>query len=259
MNKTPIGIFDSGLGGLAITRELRKHFPNEDFIYLADAKYCPYGTKTNEEIKGYVTRITSYFVGRDVKGIVIACNTATANSNHLTLSIPVIGMIEPTCYEVSKTTKNKKVLVIATSATVRSNYYSKYLAQYGIKPTELACQKFVTLVEEMQIGQESAQKVVTAKLKPYVKKDIDTIVLGCTHFGFLKEEIKNVLGNEIIQIDGSKEVANRLKEELLESKRLNDGNHQGTTTLITTGDFAVFEKAVKKLGIEYDKITKIDI
>lgn len=257
MKNQAIGVFDSGFGGLSIMRQLKEIFPHEDFIYIADTKYVPYGIKTAKEIEGYVTRITNYLVKRNVKAIVIACNTATANANHLTLNVPVIGMIEPTVSEIVKTTKNKNVLVLATPATVKSNLYYDYLSKYQITPLQEPAPELVDLVEAMEIGTSEAFSVVKEKLKPYVNKNLDTIVLGCTHYGFLRKEILSAIPS-VNLVDGATEVARLLKEALAANDSLQN-NQTGTLEIMTTGEFDKFKEDVESLKIKYDKIIKLDL
>lgn len=257
MKNRPIGVFDSGFGGLSITKTLRELFPKENFIYVGDTKNVPYGIKTKEEIKGYVSEVTAYLVTKDVKAIIIACNTATANSDHLKLDVPVIGMIEPTSREASKTTNNKNVLVLATQATVNSNLYVKYLKKYNIKPYQQAAPELVLLVENGDIDSENSEKVVLKKIEPYLEKNLDTVVLGCTHFGFLKKEILKALPN-VNLVDGAKEVAVQLKNLLTEKDALNDKG-DGDLTILVTGDYEKFKNDVVSLGVKYNKIKKVNI
>lgn len=257
MKNRPIGVFDSGFGGLSITKTLRELFPQENFIYVGDTKNVPYGIKTKEEIKGYVSNVTSYLVTQDVKAIIIACNTATANSDHLKLDVPVIGMIEPTSKEVSQTTKNNNVLVLATQATVNSNLYKKYLEKYNITPYQQAAPELVLLVENGDIGTENSNKVVYNKLKPYLEKNLDTVVLGCTHYGFLKKEILSAMP-DVNLVDGANEVAKELRELLTEKDALNDKG-DGDLTILVTGDYEKFKNDVVSLGVKYNNIKKVDI
>ncbi len=258
MSQKPIGIFDSGIGGLAITNNILKAFPHEDIIYVADTKNVPYGSKSVKEIKGFVSDVVKFLLENKVKAIVIACNTATANSNHLDIDVPVIGMIGPTVEEINKTTKNKKVLILATQATVNSGLYQKYLAKHEIVPLMKPAPEFVLLVETLKTETKESYQVVNDILNPYKNLDLDTVVLGCTHFGFLRSEILKALP-DVVLVDGSKEVSFKLKEALTAKEKLNSNEKKGKLNLYTTGSFADFSKQVSALKIKYDKIEKISL
>lgn len=225
MDNRAIGVFDSGVGGLTVLDDLINHFPHEDFIFLADTKNNPYGTKSKAELEEIVERNIKYFENENVKAIVIACNTATANSYHLHPQVPLIRIIEPTAKRALEV--GKKILVLATDYTISSGIYQNFL---GDKAIGVKCSKFVGIVEEGLMGTEIAQEVVRSHVEEY-KGKVDTVILGCTHFGLLTKEIKDVLGNINI-IDSSLSIAPLLKEAIKD----NNQTGRGKVIINTTGN-----------------------
>ncbi|MDD3957874.1 MAG: glutamate racemase [Candidatus Izemoplasmatales bacterium] len=256
MDNRPIGVFDSGLGGLSILKTLTRAFPYEDFIYVADLKNCPYGVKTKAQIAEYVSDISDYLVKRDVKAIVIACNTATANSQHLHLSIPVIGMIQATAKEAMQYRNRGSSLVLATDATVQSHLYRKALNAYQIEAIEVACPTFVMLVEEGKMETSESYRIVSEHLKPYQELAIDSVILGCTHFGFLKQEIHNCLPDAVL-VGGGVEVSRQLRHELEHQDAFASDLRHGVVSLVTTGDRDEFKEKIQLMNMPYDEIRAI--
>ncbi len=254
MKKRPIGVFDSGVGGLAITRVLKEDFKNEDFIYIADLKNVPYGPKLKEEIRSYVVNITNHLVKEGVQAIVIACNTASTEADDLGIDIPIITMIDPTVEETLLANKNNNVLLIATERTVKSKVYEEPLISKGINLYKKAMPEFVLLVEDLQIDTKKSHQVVKKKLKEFKDKDIGTIILGCTHFGFLEKEIKKEFPNAKL-VSGAKMVSKRL-EEVIDK---NEDKELGTLNLFTTKELEEFKRKADYLNISYDSIKEIKI
>lgn len=252
LDNRPIGIFDSGIGGLTILNDLTMQFKNESFVYIADTKNNPYGVKTEDEIKKIVDKMVNELIKLNVKAIVIACNTASAYSSHLNIDIPVINMIENTVKETYKNHVKGKVLVLSTKLTQKSRLYSKYLASYNIKPFEVEASNFVDLIEQLMLNDEKIELLVYEKLGKYRNKNIKTVVLGCTHFGYIKSNISKVLG-DVRFISGAKEIANKLKEK----KVIFDNTNKQIISLYTTGDLNLFIDKVKSLNIKFDQIERI--
>ena len=259
MNKS-IGVFDSGVGGLTVLNNLINQFPNEAFLYVGDTKYCPYGTKTKKEIENRVEAIVSFFEKEDVKAIVIACNTATANSYHIKSKIPIIRIIEPTAKKALEIShkynnyNNHHIGVLATNYTIDSLAYNKFLKDEMIG---VRCSPFVEIVEKGKNGTEESYNVVKEILNPIVGK-VDTIILGCTHFGLLLPEIKNVLPNVTI-IDSSDCVSEVLKEYLdnniiIKNNNINNINDINNINNIVTEEkmIPIYQKIIKRV-INYNK------
>ncbi len=226
--KQPIGVFDSGVGGLTVLRNFIKSFPEEDFLYVGDTLYCPYGTKTKEQIENRVEAIIHYFEEQQVKAIVIACNTATANSYHIKSQIPILRIIEPAAQAALEVSKH--IGVLATNYTIDSKAYDVFLKD---KMMGVRCSSFVDIVEKGDLQTKNSYEVVKKTLKPLENK-VDTIILGCTHFGLLLPEIQEALPNVNI-IDSSNCLSPVLKK-YLEENHLKNHQQQGTITITCTGN-----------------------
>lgn len=219
-----IGIFDSGIGGLTVFKAIRENLPKESLIYLGDTARVPYGTKSAETIIKYSLENVAFLLERDVKVIVVACNTSSAHAIPAIKekdSVPVIGVIEPGVRAACAVTKNNRVGVIGTNSTIMSNQYAKGLKDRnpGIKVVSLACPLFVPLVEEGWIDNDVTLAAAKRYLKTMKKEEIDTLILGCTHYPLLKGVIQDVMGGGVTLVDSAKALAEDL-ETLLSGKKL---------------------------------------
>lgn len=242
-SSAPIGVFDSGVGGLTVLSTLQKMFPQENFIYLADGAYCPYGTKSPKEVSSRVMAIGNEMINRGVKAIIIACNTATANAKAFidSASIPVIGVIEPTAIRAAEVSKTKKVLLLATDLTVKLQAYNPYLQ--GITVTSLGSSVFVPLAESPDRDSIETAELVKSHLAKLPHHEFDTIIYGCTHFGLLDKAIQKALpGKKIVEC--GEPTGAYLASILSCSKMENDHMVGGTTTLYTTGNVTDFKKQI---------------
>lgn len=215
----PIGIFDSGVGGLTVLKEIRALMPHEGIIYLGDTARVPYGTRSEETIKRYSAECANFLCNKGIKLLVIACNTASAISLDYIkglVSIPVIGVIEPGASSAVRFTNNKKIGVIGTEATIKSMAYQKAIHSIdsSIEVFSKACPLFVPLVEEGWTSGDVARKVVSIYLSDMLKSNIDCLVLGCTHYPLLKGVIRDVVGKDIFLIDSAIETAKTVKSVL---------------------------------------------
>jgi glutamate racemase len=216
--ESPIGVFDSGIGGLTVVRELRRQLPAESIVYFGDTARVPYGNKSPETVIRYAVEASILLLEYKVKAIVVACNTASAHAvEHLKkkFSIPVFGVIQPGVNRAVEVTESGKVLIIGTSGTVRSNAYQKKLiqAEREIEVFQQPCPLFVPLVEEGWLDNEITFSVIEKYLSPFRKKGIDTIILGCTHYPLLKPAIQQYWP-EINLVDSGVETAKMLISEL---------------------------------------------
>lgn len=232
----PIGVFDSGIGGLTVLNELVKRFPNEDFVYVGDTLNLPYGTKTKEELESLVDNVANYLNSVPVKAICIACNTATTASAHLLnkYDFPIIGVIKPTA-EYSLTF-GSNILVLATNVTIASNAYQNILDNNNPnngKRFYCKCSEFVDLIENIGVNNEKSFKLVHEKLDKYAKENIDVIVCGCTHFGLLEKEFKEIFPNAKI-VDSSYPTYLKLYNELKEKDLLSDSKSEGKVIINLT-------------------------
>lgn len=248
----PIGIFDSGVGGLTVAKEIKRLLPQEDLIYFGDTKNLPYGEKSREAIISYVTKITQFLLEKNCKAIVIACNSATANALREVLEtvngmVPVIDVIHPVAEKVSFEMHNN-VGVIATKATVNSALYKKSIRKHNafIKVDELATPLLVPAIEEGLKNHPITRSIITHYLSNKKLKNIDTLILGCTHYPLLLDEIKNFYGNRVRVIDSPNIVAAELKT-VLEKYRLLQKENAAPKYLFYLSDITRnFEKISKK-------------
>lgn len=230
----PIALFDSGIGGLTVLRDILKLLPNENYIYLADNGFFPYGTKPFEQLETRLQKVAELLLSYNVKAIVVACNTASLHIESIKkiAKIPVIDVINPTCNAVLQLTQNKKVCLLATDATVKQGVYQQKLNDYGIDVTAIACSNFVPLAENLAKNNVDVQKVVRNTLLPYSAMPFDTVILGCTHFGLLKKQIVNILGNKQY-VQCGLPTALQLQKVLYQNG-LTNNNGNGTIQFLTT-------------------------
>lgn len=249
----PIGIFDSGVGGLTVAKEIKRLLPHEDLIYFGDTKHLPYGEKSQEAIIGYVTKITQFLLEKKCKAIVIACNSATANALKEVLElvdnrIPVIDVINPVAEKVSYEIHNN-VGVIATKATVNSGLYKKSIRKHNkfIKVDELATPLLVPAIEEGFKNHPITHAIIYNYLSNTKLKNIETLILGCTHYPLLIDEIKQYYGNRVRVIDSPSIVANQLRMILEQHNLLNEAAHKAEYHFFVSDLTKNFEKISKKI------------
>ena len=186
-----VGVIDSGVGGLTVLRNLQKDYPKCNFVYLADSAYCPFGTKTFEEIFTRVSTLVEYLQTAGAAAIVLACNTASIFVDRLRakLHVPIYDVIAPTCKVVVDSTKSKRVALLATNATVKSGAYSKYLNNCGVAVVSFPCSNFVPFVEANMVDTSECEAAVRKAINELPRCNVDTVILGCTHFPVLKNKI----------------------------------------------------------------------
>ncbi len=250
MNDKFIGVFDSGVGGLTALEDLKKNFPNENFLYLGDTKRCPYGTKTKEELESIVESDIRYLEKCDVKMIVIACNTATANSYHIESNVPIIRIIKPTC-EVANSKKGS-IIVLGTNYTVKSNAYAKFLNR---EHYQVPCSEWVDIIEQAQTNTDISFESANRLLKDY-KGKVDNAILACTHFGLMEKEIKSVLGEDVNIINSSMCLKDEVKKTL-DEVGYNSSKDKSKIIIRCTGSKEVFN--VKWLDLKYDALEEVEI
>jgi glutamate racemase len=219
LDKKPIGIFDSGVGGLTVFKEIRKRFPFEDIIYFGDTARVPYGPKSRNTVIEYSIQNARFLIQQGAKIIVVACNTSSATA--LTqlqklLPVPVLGVIEPGALSAVKTSNNKRIGVIGTEGTIRSQAYYSAISKLDKSCNVFGkpCPLFVPLAEEGWEDHEVTQLTIKEYLTSLLQNNIDTLVLGCTHYPILKTAIQKFVGNEITLVDSAEAVTNKLDEIL---------------------------------------------
>ncbi|MBT2688134.1 glutamate racemase [Bacillus sp. ISL-47] len=263
--KEPIGIIDSGVGGLTVAKEIMRQLPNEDIVYLGDTARCPYGPRSGDEVKAFTWQMTQYLLGKNIKMLVIACNTATAvalEEIRRELSIPVIGVIFPGARSAIKVTQNNTIGVIGTEGTVKSRAYEKALIQINSKSIvhSLACPKFVPLVESGEYEGPVAKKIVAETLHPLKGRGMDTLILGCTHYPLLEPIIKNVMGKDVKVISSGEETAREASTILHHHGLLKENLEEPEYKFFTTGSTAIFSKIASKwLKIPVNKAEKMTL
>lgn len=240
-NNLPIGVFDSGVGGLTVLRALQERLPHESFIYLGDTARLPYGTKSPETIKRYAEQSAQILVNRGIKLLVVACNTASTVAlpllKHEYKQIPVLGVIEPGARAASALSKTDRIVVIATEATIQSQAYQEAINAIRPNAEVLAqsCSLFVALAEEGWLSGPEVEAVVARYLKPLFSSKLqpDCLLLGCTHFPALLPAIRAVLGDDIAIVDSAKTTAEMVKQILTE-QHLASSATTGTTRFLVT-------------------------
>ncbi|MDD5044650.1 MAG: glutamate racemase [Candidatus Omnitrophica bacterium] len=226
MKNRPIGIFDSGIGGLTVVKEVMRHLPSEDIIYFGDTARVPYGIKSNETVIRFSIENILFLLKSNVKLICVACNTVSSVAlpvikNHF--KVPIVGVISPGAREAVYASQNKRIGVIGTRATIRSCAYENEIK--GLEPAAVvkvqACPLFVPLVEEGWFEGGVVRSIAEAYLAPLKASRVDTVILGCTHYPLLKPVIKKVMGDNTVLIDSAKQVATEVKEILASEGLLN--------------------------------------
>ena len=248
---SPIGIFDSGLGGLTVTKAIREKMPNEDVIYYGDTAHVPYGSKSKDTIVSYTKDAVDFFTEHRVKCIVIACNTATALAlPEIKSPVPTIGVIEAGARAAMRASKNFKIGVIGTQATIASEAYPKILRALNPACDIYAhpCPLFVPLVEEGWLDREATKLVVKEYLTPLKMAQIDTLVLGCTHYPLLAPVISEFLGPQVKLVDSATACAEELDEILKEKQIQKEGTGGSETFFVTDGAAKFAETGSRFLG-----------
>ncbi len=264
MNRS-IGIFDSGVGGLTVFSAIRRALPHESLIYLGDTARVPYGTKSAETVIKYSIQNAHFLAQRGIKALVVACNTSSAYSlEHLrkTVDVPVIGVIEPGAKAALAKSKTKHIGVIGTSATIGSNAYARLLKEYepNARVVSLACPLFVPLVEEGWTDTEVTKLTAKIYLESFRNENIDTLILGCTHYPLLKSVIQEVVGSGVALIDSAETVAESVKDELAKNGLLINGNARPSYQLYVTDLPARFEAvALNFLGKGIPPVKRVEL
>jgi len=249
--KKAIGIFDSGIGGLTVLKEIVAKLPQENIIYLGDTARVPYGIRSPETVTRYSFENTNFLLDQEIKLLVVACNTASAISLEAVKKeypLPVIGVLDPGARAAVRATRTRTVAVIGTEATIGSGAYEKSIKRLAPDVTvySLACPLFVPLAEEGWTDNDVAALVAEKYLSPFRGKGIDTLVLGCTHYPLLKAVISRAVGPEITLIDSATETAKEVADVLKKLKWEGDGKGEGLRKYYVTDTPARFEKIGKR-------------
>lgn len=236
----PIGVFDSGVGGLTVARAIRDSLPHESIVYIGDTAHSPYGTKSIAEVREYSLAVLDELVSQGVKMLVIACNTASAamlRDARERYDIPVVEVIQPAVRAAVAATRNGRVGVIGTTATIASQAYNDaFAAAPHIELTTAACPRFVEFVEAGQTSGTEVLDVARAYLQPMIDAQIDTLVLGCTHYPFLRGALSYVMGENVRLVSSDNETAKDVYRELVNNKLDRDSSLQAVFRYEATGD-----------------------
>ncbi|MCR5746473.1 MAG: glutamate racemase [Lachnospiraceae bacterium] len=238
MSNRPIGVFDSGVGGLTVLKELIRRLPNERYVYFGDMARAPYGPKSKDTVTRFSKQIVRFLQEQGVKAIIVACNTASAmalNTLEREWDLPIIGVVKPGVKAAAETTKTGHIGLIGTEATITSGIYEKYLKEYrnDIKLTGRPCPLFVSLVEEGCIEDPVTTEIARRYMSGFKDTDMDTLIMGCTHFPMIEDTIQRAVGNGVRLVNPAYETA-RSAQEMLERNGL-----------LNTKDITVDEEAYK--------------
>ncbi len=265
----PVGVFDSGVGGLTVVREIMRQIPNEKIIYFGDTARVPYGSKSKETITRFSRQIVHFLQTHDVKTIVVACNTASAyalEELEKEINIPIIGVVKPGARVASEVTRNGKIGVIATPATISSHIYNQYIEEINPQVTiyEKACPLFVPLVEEGLWIDPVTDEIARRYLTELIDLDIDTLILGCTHYPLIRSTLGRIMGEKVTLVNPAYETAIQLRALLQEKELLNEnmpklGENQYQFYVSDMAEkFQVFANSIIKYGILSAKKVDID-
>lgn len=265
MDTRPIGIFDSGIGGLTVVKEVMKILPNEDIYYFGDTARVPYGNKSPETVTKFSFQNTRFLISKNVKAIVIACNTASAfsiESVKENFKLPVLGVIRPGARAAARETKNGKIGIIGTEGTIASRAYEKAIKKINPDAEIFAysCPLFVPLVEEGWAGSKVSYLVAEEYLAPLKKAGIDTLVMGCTHYPLLKKVVGDIMGADVTLINPAEETAIDLMQVLVQNKLQNEIKEGSQYRYYVSDNSDKFSRVgTNFLSKEVFNIDKIDI
>jgi glutamate racemase len=247
----PIGVFDSGVGGLSVLRAIRRELPAEDVVYVADSGYAPYGDRTKEFIEERAVAIVEFLRGDGVKAVVVACNTATAVAVEMLRArydFPIVAM-EPAIKPAVTTTRTGIVGVLATSRTLSSSNFLKLVDKHGagVRVLVQPCPRLVEQVENGELGSDATRALVEEYVRPVLSKGADTLVLGCTHYPFLRPLIEEIAGPGVTLIDPAVPVARELRRRLESEHLLAAASRQGTERFWSSGPTGTVEAVIGDL------------
>lgn len=240
MDKRPIGIFDSGLGGLSAVKAMFKHLPNEDIIYFGDTGRVPYGTRSEKIIEQYAQEDIAFLEKFGCKLIIAACGTVSSVAKNAVSKVrePFVEVVTPAAHAAALATKNNRIGVMGTSATINSSSFVKAIGKInpGITVTGVSCPLLVSLVENNSIDEDNrlAEEMIKRYIKPLLENEVDTIIMGCTHFPHLAPVIEKVAGKDVTLIDTGYEAVMQAKSILEKNGALNDSTHQGSAEYYIT-------------------------
>ena len=265
LSQQPIGIFDSGVGGLTVVKCIAQRLPRENIIYVGDTAHVPYGGKTTEELVSLNQNIIDFFVQQGVKLVVAACNTSSSVSLPIlrdAYSLPLLDVISPGVREAAAVSRTGRIGVIATQATVGSRAYTRQLQALNanLQVYEAACPRFVPLVESGQLEGSEVEQAVREYLDILLRQDIDTLVLGCTHYPFLVPVIEQVVGGKVVLVDPAVQTARELESILKALGIANQGSGPAEHTFYATGPVQSFTTVGRMLPeLVISRVEKLEL
>lgn len=265
----PVGVFDSGVGGLTVAREIMRQIPNERIVYFGDTARVPYGSKSKETVTKYSRQIVRFLQTQEVKAIVVACNTASAYALEeikAEVDIPMIGVVKPGAVVAAQTTENGKIGVIGTEGTIGSKIYSHYIKEINSEAKVIgkACPLFVPLVEEGLWQDPVTDEIAKRYLAELIDIGIDTLILGCTHYPLIRSTVGRIMGDKVTLVNPAYETARELREMLEERDLLNEeearlGDNKYRFFVSDAAEkFKSFANSIIKYGILSAKIINIE-
>ncbi len=264
MNNKPIGIFDSGVGGLTVAAEIMKKLPNENVVYFGDSARFPYGTKAPEQLIDYTFEIVRYLQAQEVKLVVVACNSASSAALEKAqeeFDIPIIGVVEPGARAAVLASVNRRIGIIGTEATITSDAYKKAIHVFdaGAQVNSAKCPAFATFVENGHVDGEHIHEIALKYFEPLKDHDVDTLILGCTHYPLLSSDIQKAVGDKVQLINSAEETASEVAEILKRKDQLRSNNN-ANYRFISTGDSSKFNKLGSRfLGKEIESVETIKL
>lgn len=264
--KMPIGVFDSGIGGLTVARQIHRLLPHEDLVYLGDTARVPYGTKSPSAVVRFASEDTRFLLEKGVKAVVVACNTVSAwalPALRLQFEVPIFGVVIPGVTAALEARGNGRIGIVGTSATIRSDAYRREILERSpeAKVFSHACPLLVPLVEEGWENHRITRMILAEYLRPLLRRRVGVLVLGCTHYPLLKRAIRKIVPSRMVLVDSAESCANGLRVEL-EARRLACGkrNRMGKTQLFLTDEVSRFEELAKRfLGVSAGPVQRVDL
>jgi glutamate racemase len=262
INYSPIGIFDSGVGGLSVLRAVREQLPNESILYIADQAHVPYGSRPLGEVRDFSVEVARLLISQGAKLIVVACNTASAAALHrlreIFKSVLFVGM-EPAVKPAVEQSQTGVVGVLATSATFQGELYASVIERFanGVNVLQDTCPGLVGQIEKGELDGPVTRVILETALTPMIKENIDTIVIGCTHYPFVIPLIKEIVGEKVRVIDPAPAVARQVGRLLDFFSLKNSMEERGKITFYTSGDVVTFQSLLNKLIGENGSVTRV--
>lgn len=250
-HQSPIGVFDSGVGGLSILKQIHHLLPHEDLIYIADSKYAPYGSKTNDAVIQRCKIIVEYLISQGAKAIVIACNTATMaaiSTLRKQYQLPLIG-VEPGVKPAVLNSKSGVIAIMATSGTIASDHYIRRSTPYRkhIRFYDIACPGLADQIEKGELNSERTRALIENFLAPVIEYKMDALVLGCTHYPFVRPLIREIVGPSVDIIDTSIAIAKQLQRQLSQLHLLNENKTPANIQILSSADTQSIKMTIAKL------------